>query len=141
MNVAKYKKWWMLLILGTMMILPGFSQTDIKDSSQILLSTPIAKLVVKDLIKYDGLQSEIIIKDSIINAKDSSILIKNDMISQHNRIISNLNKTNEDLKSQLRAQQELTKASEIALSKQKKLTYIFGSAGIALGIIFNFLIN
>ena len=43
----------------------SFSQTD--TNNQIQLTKPIAKLVIKDLIQYDGLSEEMIILKSIID--------------------------------------------------------------------------
>tara|TARA_R110000850_G_scaffold85139_5_gene183014 strand:+ start:1452 stop:1847 length:396 start_codon:yes stop_codon:yes gene_type:complete len=45
----------MLLILSVMMSWNSFSQT-VTDTTRIVLTKPIAKLVVKDLISFDGLE-------------------------------------------------------------------------------------
>lgn len=105
----------------------------------ILLPTPTAKLIVKELIRYDGLKTELIIKDKIIESKDSTILAKDDMISQHNKLVTNLNKELKNSQEQFKAQQKLTQAVEADLKKQKKLTYTVGGAGVLLGILIKIL--
>lgn len=105
----------------------------------ILLPTPTAKLIVKELIRYDGLKTELIIKDKIIESKDSTILAKDDMISQHNKLVTNLNKELKDSQEQFQAQQQITKSIEDKLAQQKKTTWIAGGVGVAVGILIKLL--
>jgi len=48
-----------MLILTLMMSLSVFSQNVTKDSTAIQLRKPIARLVIKDLIKGDGAHQEV----------------------------------------------------------------------------------
>ena len=120
MNERKRNLWWMLLMFGLIMTSNGFSQTVIKDSSQILLPTPLAKLVVKDLIRYDGLKNEIVIKDKIIADKDSIIRIDSIIIAKTNLIFINLDQSLKDSQAQLLVQQKITQSYKDKLKQQKK---------------------
>lgn len=126
-------------MLGLIMTSYCFSNNIINDSSSVLLSTPTAKLIIKDLIRYDGLKKEIIIKDGIINLKNVTILSKDSMIGQQNKLISNLNKELKDSQEQFQAQQKITKSIEDKLSQQKKTTWIAGGVGVAVGILIKLL--
>ncbi len=105
----------------------------------ILLPTPIAKLVIKDLIKYNGLQTELIIKDKIIAKKDSVIQTDSITNKKKDQIILNLNILLKDSKKQLNDQQKITKYYEDALKKQKQTTWFVGGACIGVGILIKLL--
>ncbi len=125
----------MLLMLGLIMTSNGFSQTVTKDSSQILLPIPLAKLVVKDLSKYDGLRIEIAIKDKIIVEKDNIIKTDSTIIAKTNKIVLNLNQALKDSQTQLSTQQKITQSYKNKLKQQKKDTWVVGGVGIAVGIL------
>lgn len=135
MKRKKHNLWWTLLIIGLIMTSNGFSQTVIKDSSQILLPTPLAKLVVKDLIKYDGLKIEIAIKDKIIAKKDSVIKTDSTIIAKTNRIVINLTQSLKDSQTQLSAEQKIAQSYKDKLKQQKKDTWVVGGVGVAVGIL------
>jgi hypothetical protein len=86
----------MLLIATLMIVFNSFSQTD---TSKICLETPVAKEVVKDLLKGDEckeiliitnqniaiLESQISIKDAIIENKDAQIGFQKDMLTSKDK--------------------------------------------------------
>ena len=55
LSKKKHKGSLMLLIILAMTSWNSFSQT-VTDTTRIVLTKPIAKLVIKDLIKFDGLE-------------------------------------------------------------------------------------
>lgn len=135
MKKRKLNLWLMLLMLGLIMTSNGFSQTVTKDSTQILLPAPVAKLVVKDLIRYDGLKIEIKIKDQIIVKKDS-IISKQDSINiEQSKIIGNLYKDALLSNAQLLTQQKISQSYKDALNRQKGTTWLVGGIGVAVGIL------
>lgn len=85
----------MLLIATILVTLTGFSQTVTKQDTIVPLKVPIAKLVIKDLIKGDGallqvseLNKVIIMKDDQINLYKQKDSLKDEKIKNLDLIIS-----------------------------------------------------
>ena len=68
------------------MSLKGFSQVD---TTKIVLSSKVAREVVKDLVRYDNLKTINKLQDSIIKYKDSEIIVLKDLNTLSDKIISN----------------------------------------------------
>lgn len=70
----------------------SFSQTVIKTNVDTIvpLQVPIAKLVIKDLIKGDGAKTEIIELNKVISLKDEQILLFKQKDTLKDQKISNL---------------------------------------------------
>jgi hypothetical protein len=66
--------------------LKGFSQVD---TTKIVLSSKVAREVVKDLVRYDNLKTINKLQDSIIKYKDSEIIVLKDLNTLSDKIISN----------------------------------------------------
>lgn len=64
----------------------GFSQVD---TTKIVLSSKVAREVVKDLVRYDNLKTINKLQDSIIKYKDSEIIVLKDLNTLSDKIISN----------------------------------------------------
>ncbi len=121
---------WMLLILIMLASLKSSSQT-VTDSTTIRLKKPIARLVIKDLIKGDGDKQEIILLGDKINILNQKSILKDSIISNLDLQINNFNSILFQKSNQLEISQELTKKLQLDLKKQKfknKLT-------IGVGII------
>ena len=121
---------WMLLILIMLASLKSSSQT-VTDSTTIRLKKPIARLVIKDLIKGDGNKQEIILLGDKINILNQKSILKDSIISNLDLQINNFNSILFQKSNQLEISQELTKKLQLDLKKQKfknKLT-------IGVGII------
>ena len=102
-----------------MMSLNAFSQTAI-DSTKIQLTKPIAKLVIKDLIKFDGLSKEVVNLKSILDES-------NYKLDTQSKLLLNLESQNKNLEAIIReldvkyeTQSRLTKDFESALKRQKR---------------------
>jgi len=93
------------------------------------------RLVIKDLIKYDGLKTELIIINKIISEKDSVIKVDSIIDSKKDKIILNLDKSLQDSKQQFKLQEEISKAYLKEYRKQQLYTYISGASGILVGIL------
>ena len=72
-----------------MMSLKSFSQTDI-DSSKIQLTKPIAKLVIKDLIQFDGLSVEMQTMQDILSETNNKLLTQTDLVFNLKSQVTNL---------------------------------------------------
>jgi hypothetical protein len=69
-----------------MLSLKGFSQID---TTKIVLSSKVAREVVKDLTRYDNLKNISKFQDSLINTKDNEILVLRDLNTLSDKIILN----------------------------------------------------
>ena len=111
----------------------SFSQTDTTKINQIQLTKPIARLVIKDLIKYDGLRVE-------INTLESVIAETNKKMLAQNKLITNLETQNLSLEDMIctlnkkyETQERLTKEFETALRRQQKQAKFY-KVGSLVGI-------
>lgn len=118
----------------------AFSQTDTTKINQIQLTKPIARLVIKDLIKYDGLSRE-------VESLNLLVAESNKKISAQVKLISNLETQNislEDvictLNKKYETQERLTKEFQTALKKQKRQTKLFKIGSIAGAVAVGLLI-
>ena len=133
----------MLLIISVMISWSSFSQTDIEiDSSKtIQLTNPIAKLVVKDLIKGDAASDEVKAMQKILTVTNDKLLTQSDLVSNLKLQVNTFQRIIDQKDEQFNTQKELQNDLESALKKanrQKKL-YQIGSAIGAAAILLNVL--
>lgn len=112
----------------------AFSQTDTTKVNQIQLTKPIARLVIKDLIKYDGLIEE-------VGSLNLLLAETNKKLTAQTKLITNLEQQNlslEDiictLNKKYETQERLTKEFETALKRQRRQTKLF-KAGTVIGAV------
>jgi len=123
-----------------MMSLKSFSQSA-TDSTTIRLTKPIAKLVIKDLIKSDGLETELITTQSILKITNKKLNTQMDLNLNLESQIKNLNKILDTKNEQSQQWRELNKELQKDIRKQKLKTKLTGGAGILLAIGAAVLIN
>ena len=111
---SKLKKVLMLSIALVMMSLNAFSQTD-TDSSKIQLTKPIAKLVIKDLIQFDGLNVEMQTMQSILTETNNKLLTQTDLVTNLKSQVNNLELVIGEKDSQLEVSKNLSLELEKAL--------------------------
>jgi hypothetical protein len=111
--------------------LSSFSQTD---TTKVRISSPIAKLVIKDLIKYDGAVLELkATQDKVIkleereSQKDGIIKLLEDKDKNNKFIIGTQ-------KSQLDLSAELTEKLNKELKGQRRKTFLY-KAGTVVGVV------
>ena len=121
---------WMLLIILMMMSSKGFSQNDTVPSS-IQLKTPIANLVIKDLITGDGAKEELVLTVDKIQLLEQKIIFKDSIITNLNNQIGNFNSILNTKTDQLKLSRELSEKLQKDLKKQKIKTKLMGGVGIA----------
>lgn len=133
----KLKIKWMLLILLMTMSLQVFSQKGI-DSTSIQLKKPIARLVIKDLIRGDGYLQQLTLTLDKVNLLEKKVILKDSIISNLNLKINNLNTISLTKSEQLSISQELSKRLQSDLKKQHLKTRLMGGVGIVavIGTIF-----
>lgn len=123
-----------------MMSLKSFSQSA-TDSTTIRLTRPIAKLVIKDLIKSDGLETELLTTRVLLKVTNKKLSTQTDLNINLESQIKNLNKILDTKNEQSKQWRELNKELQKDIRKQKLRTKLTGGAGILLAIGAAVLIN
>lgn len=117
------------------------SSQNATDSLKIQLTKPIARLVIKDLVKFDGLRTEVkslreVLEETTNKLSTQSILVRN-LNSQN----SNLEAIVKNLDSKFEVQTRLTEDLQKALKRSKRQSKLYkigstvGAAAILLLVI------
>lgn len=128
-----------LSILILMTSLSVFSQNATKDSSAIQLRKPIARLVIKDLIKGDGSQAEIVNLQHTLSATEQKVALKDSIIVTQSSKIINLNEIILRKDEQFELQQQLSKDLQKAL-KAANTRVFFYKMGTGVAIVSSLLL-
>ena len=118
----------------------SFSQS-VTDSTQIQLTKPVAKLVIKDLIQFDGLSQEMETMQIILTETNDKLNTQGELVANLKTQVLNYQSIIEEKDQQFSTQQELSKRLQQDLKKQKIRTKLMGGAGIAIAIAAAVLIN
>ena len=126
----------MLLIISVMISWSSFSQTGIEEDSSktIQLTNPIAKLVVKDLIKGDAASDEVKAMQKILTVTNDKLLTQSDLVSNLKLQVNTFQRIIDQKDEQFDTQKQLQDDLESALKKanrQKKLYQIGSAVGVA----------
>ena len=123
-----------------MMSWNSFSQS-VTDSTQIQLTKPVAKLVIKDLIQFDGLSQEMETMQIILTETNNKLNTQGELVSNLKVQVLNYQSIIDQKDQQFSTQKELSKRLQADLKKQKIRTKLMGGAGIAIAIAAAVLIN
>ena len=118
----------------------SFSQS-VTDSTQIQLTKPVAKLVIKDLIQFDGLSQEMETMQVILTETNNKLNTQGELVSNLKVQVLNYQSIIEKKDQQFSTQEELSKRLQQDLKKQKIRTKLMGGAGIVIAIAAAVLIN
>lgn len=112
-----------------MMSLSAFSQKD-TDSTKIQLTKPVAKLVIKDLVQYDGLSLEVKSMRELLMETNNKLEVQTELVSNLKTQVLNYQSIIEQKDSQFEVQKDVSATLEKALKKEKraKKLYQIGSA-------------
>ena len=140
----KLNRKWMLLIALVMMNLSVFSQNDTsksKDSTKIQLTKPVARLVIKDLLKGDGLSTELNTVQSLLTETNNKLSTQTTLVANLELQISNYDSLLVNEVSKFKTQEQLSIDLEKALKRQKNKTKLYkigtyiGAAAVGILII------
>lgn len=123
-----------------MMSWSSFSQS-VTDSTQIQLTKPVAKLVIKDLIQFDGLSKEMETMQSILIETNNKLNIQGELNANLKTQVANYKKIIQKKDQQFSTQAELSKRLQNDLKKQKIRTKIMGGTGVVIALGAALLIN
>ena len=122
-----------LLTLTLTMSLSAFSQAA-TDSIQIPLPKIIVKEVIKDLIKGDATNREVIVLSDIIAQKGIQLSAKDTIIATLNLKIVNFNTIISNKDKQQSLENQLNKDLQKALKQQKRRTFFY-KIGTGIGAV------
>ena len=119
-----------------MMSWNSFSQS-VTNSPTIQLTKPVAKLIVKDLIQFDGLSQEMLTIKGILTETNSKLYTQGELVTNLKTQVLNYQSIIEKKSQQFSTQNELNKRLQVDLKKQKFKTKLIGGSTflIAAGVI------
>ena len=121
-----------------MMSLNAFSQ-NATDSTKIQLTKPIARLVIKDLIQFDGLSDEMQAMQTILTETNNKLLTQGQLVTNLNTQIANYQSILEKKDKQISTASELSDQLQKELkrqARQKKLYQVGSIVGaVAVGLL------
>ena len=134
----KLKLNWMLLIVILLMSFNSFSQT-VTDSTKIVLTKPIAKLVIQDIVVGDQLKIQFKTLEEILKETNGKLKTQTLLVTNLESQVLNYKSMVTDLNSKSSIQNDLTKDLEAALKKANRRTklYKIGTTvgAVALGLL------
>ena len=112
-----------------MMNLNAFSQ-NVTDTTKIQLTKPIARLVIKDLVQYDGLTQEVKTMQFILTETNNKLLTQSNLVTNLQTQVLNFESIIANKDEQMVNAQKATEALQKALKKERrsKKLYQIGSA-------------
>ena len=122
------------------MSLNAFSQT-VTDSTKIQLTKPIAKLVIKDLIQFDGLSVEMQTMQTILTETNNKLITQNELVTNLQLQNNNLESVIRELNTKYDTQAQLTADFVVAFKRQKRQSTIYkigttvGAAAVLLLLV------
>lgn len=107
-----------------MMSLNASSQT-VTDSLKIQLTKPIARLVIKDLVKFDGLAAEIKSLRLVLAETNSKVSTQSILLTNVNGQNRNLESIVKNMDNKFSAQTRLTEDLQKALKRSKRQSKLY----------------
>ena len=123
-----------------MMSWNSFSQS-VTDSTQIQLTKPIARLVIKDLIQFDGLSNEMQVMQTILTETNNKLLSQGTLVANLKTQVENYQSIINKKDQQFDTQAELNSRLQSELKKSKLRTKLMGGAGLLVAVGAAVLIN
>ncbi len=120
-----------------MMSWNSFSQ-NVTDN-QIQLTKPVAKLVIKDLIQFDGLSKEMQTMQTILTETNNKLIVQSELVSNLKTQVSNYQVIIDKKNLQLDTSDELSTQLQKELKKQARTQKLYKVGSIvgaaALGLL------
>ena len=113
------------------MSLNVFSQND-TISKPIVLTKPIAKLVIKDLVQFDGLSKEIQVVQSILTETNNKLLVQTDLVTNLKTQVLNYQSIVTSKDEQIKTAKAATESLQKALKKERRAKKLY-QVGSAIG--------
>ena len=117
----------------------SFSQTvtnqkPIQTDTIVPLTIPTAKLIIKDLLKGDGVQIELVELQKVLQLTNEKMLLKDEVIFTLNSKISNLDYIILQKDEQFKLEREKSDSLLKELKAEKRKTFLY-KVGTVLGVV------
>ena len=129
----KLKRNLWLSILLVLLSFKSFSQND-TINQKIVLTKPVAKLVVKDLITGDQRADELIAVNALLKETEFKLNTQSTLVLNLQTQIKNYDQIVSELDGKFELQQKLSEDLELALKKQRRQTTIY-KIGAGVGAV------
>lgn len=129
----KLKKNLWLSILLVLLSFKSFSQND-TINQKIVLTKPVAKLVVKDLITGDQRAEELSAVNALLKETEFKLNTQSTLVINLQTQIKNYDQIVSELDGKFELQQKLSEDLELALKKQRRQTTIY-KIGAGVGAV------
>lgn len=118
----------------------GFSQNDTIIVKPIVLTKPVARLVIKDLVTGDAANRELKAMQKILTITNDKLLTQSDLVLNLKTQVLNYQRIIEQKDGQFKSQEEMSKELQKALKKERrtKKLYQIGSAIGAAALLLKF---
>ena len=126
------KKLIMLMFLLSMS-LSSFSQTATPTDSIVRLEVPIVKLVIKDLVTFDGTLLELNETKRLLELSNGKLVLKDEVITTLNSKILNLETIIQKKDEQFNLEREKSNQLQKELKGQRRKTFLY-KVGTFVGI-------
>ena len=110
----------------------SFSQT-VTDSTKIVLTKPVAKLVIKDIVVGDQLKIQLKTVEEILKQTNGKLETQSILVTNLESQVLNYKSIIGELNSKSTIQSQLSKDLEKALKAQKRRTFLYKVGTIAGG--------
>jgi len=111
----------------------SFSQTVI-DSTKIVLTKPVAKLVIKDIVIGDQLKVKLKTIEELLGQTNLKLNTQSILVTNLNGQITNYKNIITDLSSKSSIQSDLSKDLETALKASKRRTFLYKVGSVIGGV-------
>jgi len=101
----------------------------------VKLKAPIVRLVIKDLVTFDGLKLELIETNDLLKLSNDKLVLKDSVITNLNDKILNLDGIIQKKDEQFGLESEKSKQLEKELKRQKRNTFLWKLGTVAGGIL------
>ena len=111
----------LVLIVLLLVSFKSFSQND----TIVSLKQPVAKLVIKDLVSYDGLKIEIVSIQELLKLEQKKVVLKDSVITTLNGKVLNLETILLKKDEQFGLEREKSLQLEKELKSQRRKTFLY----------------
>jgi hypothetical protein len=101
----------------------------------VKLEVPIVKLVIKDLITFDGLKLQLVETGELLRLSNDKLVLKDSVIANLNSKVVNLQTIIQKKDEQFSLESEKSKSLEKELKRQKRNTFLWKLGTIGGGIV------
>ena len=99
------------------------------------LEVPIVKLVIKDLVTFDGVKLQLVETQELLKLSNDKLVLKDSVITNLNGKVINLQAIIDKKDEQFGLESEKSKSLEKELKRQKRNTFLWKLGTIASGVL------